>query len=151
MTDVNAIDQIIGKHGNKQEAIIPILQDIQEQRGYLPREDLEEVARKTGLSLNKIYGVATFYSQFSMKPRGQFIISVCTGTACHVKGSDKLLVYLEQKLGIKAGEVTQDGKFGLGDLRCIGACSLAPAIMINSKVYGNMTNAKIDEVLKTLE
>ena len=147
---INQVEHIIANHSKKLESLIPILQDIQAMRGYLPKEDLEQVSRQTGISMNRIYGVATFYSQFSLTPKGKYIVSVCTGTACHVKGSDKLVKHLENKLGIKSGEVTKDMKFALEDVRCIGACSLAPAVMINEKVYGKMIPEKIDEVLAEL-
>ncbi len=142
------IEQIIIKYPRKRYSLIPILQDIQEQKGYLPSEDLEYISRKTGVSLNTIYGVATFYSQFFLKPQGKHSICVCIGTACHVKGSDKILEFIEKKLNIKDGETTKDKVFSLQAVRCIGACSLAPAIMIDNKVYGKLNLADIENLLK---
>lgn len=131
--------------------VIPALQDIQEEFGYLSEENMEALSKKIKVPLSRISGVATFYSQFRLKPLGENKISICRGTACHVHDSETLLKFLEKKLNIKSGEVTRDGKFSLESVNCIGACAKAPAMMINDKVYGNLTEEKIEEILKELK
>lgn len=128
-------------------ALMPVLQKAQEIYGYLPIEVQSMVAEGLGISLSEVYGVATFYSQFSLNPKGEHRISVCLGTACYVKGADKILEGLEEKLGIKCGECTSDGVFSLDSCRCVGACGLAPVMMIDDDVYGRMTVDQIDSIL----
>ncbi|MDY3032126.1 MAG: NADH-quinone oxidoreductase subunit NuoE [Clostridia bacterium] len=129
-------------------ALMPVLQKAQEIYGYLPVEVQSMVAEGLGISLSEVYGVATFYSQFSLNPKGEHRISVCLGTACYVKGADKILEGLEQRLGIKCGECTPDGVFSIDSCRCVGACGLAPVMMIDDDVYGRMTVDQIDDILK---
>lgn len=129
-------------------ALMPVLQKAQEIYGYLPVEVQSMVADGLGISLSEVYGVATFYSQFSLNPKGIYQISICLGTACYVKGADKILEALESRLGIKCGECTPDGVFSLDSCRCVGACGLAPVMMINDDVYGRMTEDQIDDILK---
>ena len=129
-------------------ALMPVLQKAQEIYGYLPVEVQSMVADGLGISLSEVYGVATFYSQFSLNPKGIYQISICLGTACYVKGADKILEALESRLGIKCGECTPDGAFSLDSCRCVGACGLAPVMMINDDVYGRMTEDQIDDILK---
>ncbi len=129
-------------------ALMPVLQKAQEIYGYLPIEVQGIVAEGLGLSLSEVYGVATFYSQFSLNPKGEHRISVCLGTACYVKGADKILEGIEKRLGIKCGECTSDGVFSLDSCRCVGACGLAPVMMIDDDVYGRMTVDQIDDILK---
>ncbi len=128
-------------------ALMPALQKAQDIYGYLPIEVQSMVAEGLGVSLSEVYGVATFYSQFSLNPKGEHRISICLGTACYVKGADKILEGLEQKLGIKCGECTSDGVFSLDSCRCVGACGLAPVMMIDDDVYGRMTVDQIDGIL----
>lgn len=128
-------------------ALMPVLQKAQEIYGYLPIEVQGMVAEGLGISLSEVYGVATFYSQFSLTPKGEHRISICLGTACYVKGADKILEGLEKKLGIKCGECTPDGVFSLDSCRCVGACGLAPVMMIDDDVYGRMTVDQIDSIL----
>ena len=128
-------------------ALMPVLQKAQEIYGYLPIEVQTIVADGLGISLSEVYGVVTFYSQFSLNPKGDHRISVCLGTACYVKGADKILEALEEKLGIKVGECTSDGTFSLDSCRCVGACGLAPVMMVDEDVYGRMTVDQIDAVL----
>lgn len=128
-------------------ALMPVLQKAQEIYGYLPIEVQGVVADGLGISLSEVYGVATFYSQFSLTPKGEHRISICLGTACYVKGADKILEGLEKKLGIKCGECTPDGVFSLDSCRCVGACGLAPVMMIDDDVYGRMTVDQIDSIL----
>jgi len=116
-----------------------ILSDIQKEYGYIPLEVQEIVSERTGLSVAEIYGVVTFYSFFSLKPKGKYVIGVCLGTACYVKGAGDVYNVLQRILGIGPGEITADGKFSLEDCRCIGACGLAPVMTINDDVYGRLT------------
>lgn len=128
-------------------ALMPALQTAQDIYGYLPIEVQKKVAEALDVSLEEVFGVATFYSQFTLNPRGKYQVSVCMGTACYVKGSGDLLTALANKMGIAAGECTEDGKFSLVDTRCIGCCGLAPVITINDNVYGKLTTADIDGIL----
>ena len=129
-------------------ALMPVLQKAQEIYGYLPIVVQSMVAEGLGISLSEVYGVATFYSQFSLNPKGEHRISVCLGTACYVKGADKILEGLEERLGIKCGECTKDGVFSLDSCRCVGACGLAPVMMIDDDVYGRLTVDQLDDILK---
>jgi NADP-reducing hydrogenase subunit HndA len=128
-------------------ALMPILQKAQDIYGYLPIEVQKIVADKTDTPIEKIYGVVTFYSQFSLYPKGKYQVSVCLGTACYVKGAGDIMDELKKDLGIKDGECTADGKFSLDACRCIGACGLAPVIMINDDVYGRLTPKEISGIL----
>ncbi len=127
--------------------LMPVLQEAQEIYGYLPIEVLKMIAENLNISLSEAYGVATFYSQFSLTPKGEHQISVCLGTACYVKGSDKILERIEEKLGIKSGECTADRKFSIESCRCVGACGLAPVMMIGDEVYGKLTADDIDGII----
>ena len=128
---------------------MPALQYAQEIYGYLPVEVLRIVAEGTGKSLEEIYGIATFYAQFSLSPKGKYKVSVCLGTACYVKGSGKILAKLEEKLGITSGECDRDGIFSLESSRCIGACGLAPVFTVNEDVYGRVKEdgSELDAIL----
>ena len=125
-----------------------ILSDIQKEYGYIPLEVQELVSAKTGISVAEIYGVVTFYSFFSLTPKGKYVIGVCLGTACYVKGAQQILDKFSEIIGIKPGETSQDGLFTLDALRCIGACGIAPAVTINGKVYPKLT---VDAVPKIVE
>ena len=127
--------------------LIAILHRAQHIFGYLPMEVQQFIADKLGINVSKVYGVVTFYSFFTMVPKGQYVISICLGTACFVRGSDKLLARVEEILKIKNGETTPDGKFTITTLRCVGACGLAPVMLINDKTYGNITPDDIDGIL----
>lgn len=137
------------QHKDDAGAIMPALQKAQEIYGYLPLEVQKMIAEALNKPLAEVYGVSTFYSQFSLSPKGKYVISVCMGTACYVKGSGKVLENLEKKLGVHSGECTNDGKFSLDACRCIGACGLAPVLMINDDVYGRLTgdDKEIDDML----
>ena len=141
-----AINDIIDKYKDVQGALIPTLHDVQEYFGYLPIEVQKIVSEGLGIPLAEIYGVVTFYTQFSTQPKGQYTVSVCLGTACYVKGSGKILEKFEEILGIKAGEVTDDGMFGIEACRCVGACGLAPVAMINGEVYGRLVQADVQGI-----
>jgi NADP-reducing hydrogenase subunit HndA len=142
-TLVKFIDELKSDKG----ALMPILQKAQDIYGYLPIEVQTIIATKMDIPLEKVYGVVTFYSQFSLNPKGKYQISVCLGTACYVKGSGDIFNALMDKLGIVAGECTPDGKFSLDACRCIGACGLAPVITINDDVYGRLTVNELDAIL----
>lgn len=141
------LKKVIESHKEMQGALLPVLQEAQGIYGYLPIEVQQMVADGLGISLSEVYGVATFYSQFSLTPKGEHRISVCLGTACYVKGADKILEAIEDKLGIKSGECTPDGLFSIDSCRCVGACGLAPVLMIDDDVYGKMTVEQIDAIL----
>ena len=131
------------------DSLIPILQEIQEQQGFLSREAVVEVGKHLQLPTSKIYGVATFYNQFRFNPQGRFHIQVCRGTACHVKGSAAVLDALKRELKIDSGETTRDGQFSLEVVACIGACGLAPVINIDGNFHANLTSQGVPKVLET--
>lgn len=142
----NKIRQLEKTHTHN-DALMPALQEAQEIYGYLPIEVQKIVADELGVFLEKVYGVATFYSQFSITPKGEYTVSVCMGTACYVKGAGDVLHELEKELGLDTGGVSPDGKFSLEACRCIGACGLAPVITINDDVYGRLKVEDVKEVL----
>lgn len=145
------LKRVISELKDTAGALMPILQHAQEIFGYLPIEVQTMISDETGIPLEKIYGVATFYSQFSLQPKGQYRISVCLGTACYVKGSGDIFKKLEELLGITNGECTPDGKFSLDSCRCVGACGLAPVMMINDEVYGRLTVDDVPTILAKYE
>lgn len=141
----------IEEHQGEAGALIPVLQEAQEIYGYLPEDIIKVVAREMKIPVSEVFGVATFYSQFRFTPTGRNVIRVCMGTACHVRGALRVLKTLERELGIKAGMTTEDGKFTLETVACIGACGLAPVISVNNKVFGNMTSQRVPEILNQFE
>lgn len=143
--------QVIEELKNEKGSLMPIMQKAQDIYGYLPYEVQKMISDKMNVPLEKIYGVATFYSQFTLFPKGRYQISVCLGTACYVKGSGDIYNKLMEKLGIAGGECTPDGKFSLDACRCVGACGLAPVMMINEEVYGRLTVDEIDGILAKYE
>lgn len=142
-----ALISVIEELRSDKGALMPILQKAQEIYGYLPIEVQTIISNTLNIPLEKIYGVVTFYSQFSLYPKGKFKISVCLGTACYVKGSGDIYNKLMEKLGIASGECTPDGKFSLEACRCIGACGLAPVLTVNDDVYGRLTVDDLDGIL----
>ena len=134
-TAVKQIEEIIARYQDERTPLMMILSDIQNEYGYIPLDVQELISEKTGIPVAEIYGVVTFYSFFSLKPKGKFVIGVCLGTACYVKGSQQVIDKFSEILNIKPGETSEDGLFTLDALRCIGACGIAPAITINGKVY----------------
>lgn len=128
--------------------IIAMLQYVQDKHGYLPEQDIIRISMELSIPTVYLYGVATFYSQFKLSKPGKYIISVCTGTACHVKQSGELLTHLEQVLGIRSGETTKDGVFTLEAVNCIGACAKAPAMMVNQEVYGELDKKKVEKIVE---
>lgn len=145
------VDNIIENNGAKPSALIMILQDVQRQYRFLPREALDRVAQRMDISRAQIYGVATFYTSFSLEPKGKNHICVCTGTACHVRQARIIIDKLERELKISPGETTEDGQFSIETVNCLGACALGPLITANDDYYGNMTVTKVDQVLKRLK
>ena len=131
--------------------LMPIMQKAQEIYGYLPIEVQKMISDGLDIPLEEIYGVATFYSQFTLNPKGKYQISLCLGTACYVKGASDILEAVQQRLGIKPGSITPDGKFSLYACRCIGACGLAPVMMINNDVYGRLTVDQVGSILDKYE
>ena len=136
---VNKINEICDRYVNDKTPLMMILSDIQKEYGYIPLEVQEIVSERTGISVAEIYGVVTFYSFFSLTPKGKYVIGVCLGTACYVKGAQQILDKFADIIGIKPGETSADGLFTLDALRCIGACGIAPAVTINGKVYPKLT------------
>ncbi len=141
------LDEVISGYGGMDGTLITILHHAQKIFGYLPREVQLYIARETGIPFSEVYSVVSFYSLFTMKPRGKYTIEVCMGTACYVKGSEKILEKLKEELGIEPGEVTDDGKFTIETTRCLGACSLAPVIVINGELFGKMSGEEIEKIL----
>ena len=135
----------------KQGELIRVLHRAQGLFGYLPREVQVFVAKELGVPVSKVYGVVSFYSYFTMKPKGKYEISVCMGTACYVRGAENVLEELRKKLSIEPGETTPDGKFSLRSLRCVGACGLAPVMLVGDKVYGRVTPDMVDSILAECE
>lgn len=142
-----ALKKVIAELKGTQGALMPIMQKAQEIYGYLPIEVQTMISNEAGVPLEKIYGVATFYSQFALQPKGKYQISVCLGTACYVKGSGTIFNKLEELLGITNGECTADGKFSLDSCRCVGACGLAPVMMVNEEVYGRLVPEDIPGII----
>ena len=139
--------QILDNYEKKEKNLIPVLQEAQDEYGYLPDEVLKEIASNLDLSLSQVYGVVTFYTQFHMNPRGENIVRVCMGTACHVRGAEPVLEEIKGQLDIDNGETTEDLKFTLETVACIGACGLAPVIMINDDTHGRLTPEKVPDIL----
>ena len=144
---INFIKEVCKSYGNKPGEVINVLHKVQGEYGYLPAEVQELVAKELGIPVSRVYGIVSFYSFFTMTPKGEHPISVCLGTACYVRGAEKVLDELKRQLGIGVGEVTPDGKFSLTCLRCVGACGLAPVIEVGEKVYGRMTPDRVKDVL----
>ncbi|MDR1701548.1 MAG: NADH-quinone oxidoreductase subunit NuoE [Sporomusaceae bacterium] len=141
------LDEVLSHYQQTKGALIPILQQAQEIYGYLPKEVISYIAKKTATPVSHVYGVITFYAQFHLKPRGKNIIRVCQGTACHVRGAKGILTAIEDKLKIKAGGTTEDLVFTLETVACIGACGLAPVLMVNDDTHGRLTTSVVGDIL----
>ena len=139
--------EVIEKYKGIDGPLMPVLQEAQEIYGYLPIEVQKMISEVLGISLEHIYGVVTFYAQFSLAPKGEYQIGVCLGTACYVKGSGDIIEKFKQRLGIEVGECTPDGKFSIEATRCIGACGLAPVLTVNEDVYSRLTVDDVDDIL----
>ena len=145
------VKAICDKYGNLPGELINILHEAQHLQGYLPEEMQRLIAHKLNIPVSKVYGVVTFYTFFTMTPKGKYPISVCMGTACYVRGSEKLLEEFKRVLGIEVGETTPDGKFSLDCLRCVGACGLAPVVIIGEKVYRRLQSVDVKKIIEDLE
>lgn len=146
--DLKKLDGIIKDHKTRKSGLVGILQDIQGQYNYLPKEALTYLAEKLNVPLSQTYSLATYYKAFSLKPQGEYLISLCMGTACHVRQAARILDEVQRKLNIKAGETSNDSKFTLETLNCLGCCAIGPVMMINGKYYGQMTVKKVDSILE---
>ena len=149
MADFN-MDQIVSRYGGSPEALIPMLQDIQSHYNYLPPDELKALATRLGVSQSRVYSVATFYKAFSLEPRGKHIVHVCMGTACHVRGAGRILDGLERKIGVKAGETSEDMEFTLETVNCLGSCALGPLVVIGEKYHGKTSAKKMEAAIDAL-
>lgn len=147
-SQVEKIREICKSFENKSDDLINVLHKVQGTFGYLPAEVQEVVARELSVPVSKVYGVVTFYSFFSMIPKGLFPVSVCTGTACYVRGAETVLQEFRRELAIEVGETTTDGKFSISCLRCVGACGLAPVVMVGNKTYGRVSPEMVKDIIK---
>jgi NADH-quinone oxidoreductase subunit E len=145
------MEPILEKLTSHEGALIMLLQDIQDAYGYLPEDALARLGRETKIPLSQIYGVVTFYSQFYLEPRGRNIARICLGTACHVRGAPKVLDRAEETLGIKAGETTEDMRYTLETVNCLGCCALGPVMLVNDEAHGKLPVAKVEAILEAYE
>lgn len=148
--DLTLLDPLIHKYKGKKGNLIPLLQGTQDLYGFLPRRAFEKISEETGLELSEMFGVATFYAQFRLKPVGKHIIKVCHGTACHVQNAKEISESLEEALKIKDGETTEDRLFTLESVACLGCCSLAPVMMISDQTYGKLTGNESVKIVKNI-
>jgi len=142
------VSEILNKYARDESSLIAMLQDLQEEYSYLPREALEQISREMNVPLSRILSLATFFRAFSLKPKGKHPINVCLGTACHVRGAQLILEKFERELGIKTGETTKDLLFSLDAVRCLGCCGLAPVVMVGEEVHGKVTQTKVPGIIK---
>jgi len=148
--ELNVVDVVVEKYEQKPSALISILQDIQEKIGYLPPDILKQVAKKIDISLRQIYGVATFYKSLNLTPQGKHTITLCLGTACYVRGANKILSEISRFLNIEPDETTEDGEFTLKTVNCLGACAIGPVMLVDAKYYGKMSPSKAKKRLHKL-
>ena len=130
--------------------LLSILQDVQKECGYLPEERLREIALMLGMPLIDVYGVATFYKSFSLKPRGRHLVKVCLGTACHVRGSSRIVDEIGRKLAVRPGDTSENGEFSLETVMCLGCCAIGPVVVVDGKYYGQVTPTKVESILRTI-
>jgi NADH-quinone oxidoreductase subunit E len=149
-TDLAVLDPLITKYKGKKGNIIPLLQGTQEKLGWIPAEAFVKIAIEAGIKLSDMYGVATFYAQFRLKPVGKIVIKVCHGTACHVQNANSITDALKEALKVNDGETTEDGMFTLESVACLGCCSLAPVMMIGSETYGKLTGGSTVKIIKNI-
>ena len=144
------VSEILGRYPADRTASLAVLQDVQAEYKYLPRQAMEAVAERLGMNLSEVYQLATFYKAFSLTPKGDYIVKVCLGTACHVGGGSRILAAAEKSLGIKAGSTTDDNKFSLEAIRCVGACALGPMVLVNERPYSKMTPTRAERLIEQL-
>ena len=142
------LEEIISRFGREQEELIHILHRVHGEFGYIPPEAISLIARHLRISESEVFGVLTFYRAFSLEPRGKYVITVCLGTACHVRGGVQVAEELERRLGIKAGQTTPDRKYSLETVNCLGCCAIGPVVVVNGKYYSNVAPKKIDEIIR---
>ena len=147
-TDLSKVAAIVSEYNGNRDSLISILQDIQSEYHYLPEDALRAVASQLDLPLIQVCGVATFFKAFSLKPRGEHMVNVCLGTACHVRGAPAVLDEVERQLGIKAGETTEDMRYSLETVNCLGACALGPIVVVDGKYHGQMSPGKVKKILR---
>ncbi|MGD8521462.1 MAG: NADH-quinone oxidoreductase subunit NuoE [Desulfobacterales bacterium] len=145
--DFNKIDAIINKHKGEKWGLIPLLQEVQELCGYIPPETIEPIAESMNMFPSQVQGVITFYAGFALQPKGKYVLKICRGTACHVKGSRSIIRLMRKELDVKEGETTPDYQFSLETVACLGACFLAPAMMVNQTYFGKLAPAKVSSIL----
>ncbi|MFH1148879.1 MAG: NADH-quinone oxidoreductase subunit NuoE [Actinomycetota bacterium] len=148
ISDLGPLDDIIERYGREKGALIPLLQETQDAYGYLDEAIMRELARRAGYQLSQLYGVATFFAQFRLKPIGEYLIRVCHGTACHVAGATQITDEIANQLDIKEGDTTPDGKFTLESVMCLGACSLSPIMLVGEDTHGKLKPTGIKKILK---
>ena len=149
--DEKKIKEIISGYSAEKRFSLAIMQDIQREFNYIPREAMEAISEYLSIPLSRLYSMATFYKALSLKPKGKYVIKVCDGTACHIKGSVNLILEIKNILGIEPGETTADRLFSFETVNCVGACGLAPVVVIGEKYYGNVTPASLIEILKSYQ
>lgn len=142
------LTKIIEKYQNEAHAVVALLQDIQEEYNYLPKDALLKISKELEIPLSRILSVATFFKAFSLTPKGKHPINVCLGTACHVRGGGRVMKKVERELGIKMGETTKDLNFSLDEVRCLGCCGLAPVVMVGKEIHGKMSESKVAHILE---
>lgn len=147
MREKDKLSEIVKKYGKDKSQLVSILQDVQTAYHYLPKEALDKLSKKMDIPQSQIYSLATFFRAFSLKPRGEHIVNVCLGTACHVRGGELILESLERQLNIKRGDTTGDMKFTLESVNCMGCCATGPVVKIDDEYYGHMTNDKVEPML----
>ncbi len=147
MVELEKVDQIIEKYAGDKTSVLAILQDVQAAFNYLPREAMNRIGEKLELPMTQVASLATFFHAFSLTPRGKNIVTVCMGTACHVRGAPRVLAEIERELSIKGGETTSDGEFTVETVNCVGACALGPLVIVNGNYHGNINTADVVEML----
>jgi len=148
--DSGKLNAILERHGRDPAFLLAILQDIQREENYLPKEEIRKVAGEIGVSLSRVYSMSTFFKSFSLVARGRHTCTVCMGTACHVRGAPKLVEKLSLDFGIRAGETTPDGNVTLETVNCVGACALGPLVVVDGEYHGIMTSARVDKIVDSL-
>jgi NADH-quinone oxidoreductase subunit E len=149
--DAKKLNAILDKYQRQPASILAILQDIQDQENYLPKDTVKQVAQELSVPLARIYALATFFSSFSLEPRGKHICTVCMGTACHVRGAPRLVEHIEREFDVPAGQTTPDMQLTLETVNCVGACALGPLVILDGEYHGNMNPAKLDRVFRPLK